>query len=363
VPVSNRRVENHARNSKAYNKQRNKYLYLLCSMYVSANEFLGPVCIGLAVLGIILFQTCKQHEAVTKSRSLTWPMQIDSFVQTFSVPNDTFTHKARRALVIGINYTGLSCELNGCIHDASNAENVLRDGFKFRHILKLCDNTPAKPTKANILAALRWLVKDAKEGDTLYLHYSGHGNRTKDHTGDEENGLDETIVPLDYQEAGEISDDTLYHELVVALRGSGACLTVVADCCHSGTGLDLPINYSADESDTFVQEHGAREDQKLGVDVIFFSGCTDEQIASDTKSYGAFTDVFYRKLRERSVELNHTSHGMTYEQALLEVNSDLRRKQFAQTPRLSATIPINLGTPFRVYRDHTKKGQQNLEHC
>ena len=34
-------------------------------------------------------------------------------------------------------------------------------------------NPMSQPTKANILRAMHWLVKDAKPNDSLFFHYSG----------------------------------------------------------------------------------------------------------------------------------------------------------------------------------------------
>ncbi|CAG8800660.1 14223_t:CDS:2, partial [Racocetra fulgida] len=61
---------------------------------------------------------------------------------------------------------------------------------------------PAKrPTKANILNAMKWLVHDAQPND------SGHGGQEPDQDGDEVDGYDETIMPVDFQERGQILDD------------------------------------------------------------------------------------------------------------------------------------------------------------
>eukprot|EP00961_Rhodomonas_salina_P243011 3283520-Rhodomonas_salina.1 len=48
----------------------------------------------------------------------------------------------------------------------------------------------------------RWLVSDARAGDNLFMHYSGHGGSMPDDNGDEEDGMDETMVPVDYQRCG-----------------------------------------------------------------------------------------------------------------------------------------------------------------
>lgn len=60
-----------------------------------------------------------------------------------------------------------------------------------------------------------------------------------------EDGYDETLVPLDYQQAGQIRDDVLFTALVGAMP-RGVQLTCVMDCCHSGTVLDLPFQFIAD---------------------------------------------------------------------------------------------------------------------
>eukprot|EP00961_Rhodomonas_salina_P010130 136231-Rhodomonas_salina.1 len=39
------------------------------------------------------------------------------------------------------------------------------------------DGRSERPTLANILAGFRWLVRGAREGDSLFFHYSGAGHR------------------------------------------------------------------------------------------------------------------------------------------------------------------------------------------
>lgn len=48
-----------------------------------------------------------------------------------------------------------------------------------------------------------------------FFHYSGHGGQVKDEAGDEEDGYDETIMPVDFMTNGQIIDDEL-HALMVA---------------------------------------------------------------------------------------------------------------------------------------------------
>eukprot|EP00568_Trieres_chinensis_P013222 CAMPEP_0183315588 /NCGR_PEP_ID=MMETSP0160_2-20130417/52295_1 /TAXON_ID=2839 ORGANISM="Odontella Sinensis, Strain Grunow 1884" /NCGR_SAMPLE_ID=MMETSP0160_2 /ASSEMBLY_ACC=CAM_ASM_000250 /LENGTH=69 /DNA_ID=CAMNT_0025481189 /DNA_START=47 /DNA_END=253 /DNA_ORIENTATION=+ len=66
----------------------------------------------------------------------------------------------------------------------------------------LTDDTACKPTRANIIGGMKWLVKNAAPGDSLFFHYSGHGGHVEDTDGDEADGQDETLIPIDYESAG-----------------------------------------------------------------------------------------------------------------------------------------------------------------
>lgn len=137
-------------------------------------------------------------------------------------------------------------------------------GYKREDMVLLTDdqqNPMSQPTKQNILRAMHWLVKDARPNDSLFFHYSGalaisnpplgkfadscagHGGQTKDLDGDEEDGYDEVIYPVDFRQVGHITDDEMHRILVKPLQ-PGTRLTAIFDSCHSGTALDLPYIYS-----------------------------------------------------------------------------------------------------------------------
>ena len=107
------------------------------------------------------------------------------------------------------------------------------------------DGRHPDPTYDNILAGFRKLVSESSAGDSVFFHYSGHGGRVRDEDGDEEDGYDETLIPVDYQSSGQITDDIVYSELVGRMP-EGSTLTCLMDCCHSGSILDLPYMFKAD---------------------------------------------------------------------------------------------------------------------
>lgn len=78
----------------------------------------------------------------------------------------------KKALLIGINYFNTSAQLNGCINDVKNIKDFITTlyGFKDQDMIILTDDQPANskfyPTRANILAAMQWLVSDSKPNDS-----------------------------------------------------------------------------------------------------------------------------------------------------------------------------------------------------
>ena len=84
----------------------------------------------------------------------------------------------RKALLIGINYFGQKGQLRGCINDVKNMSGYLNGNFGYARedMVILTDdqqNPMSQPTKANIIRAMHWLVKDARPNDSLFFHYSG----------------------------------------------------------------------------------------------------------------------------------------------------------------------------------------------
>jgi hypothetical protein len=109
----------------------------------------------------------------------------------------------KRAFICGINYLGTSAQLNGCINDAKCMEYLLKSKFGYtqEQILVQVDDHPdpmRRPTKANIFLGLQWLTSGMTPGDSLVFHYSGHGGQSRDYSGEEVDGFNETLLPMDH---------------------------------------------------------------------------------------------------------------------------------------------------------------------
>ena len=70
------------------------------------------------------------------------------------------------------------------------------------------------------------------------------------------------MIPCDFRSAGQITDDQLFKSLITPLP-AGVFLTVVMDCCHSGTGMDLPFIHKINTAKT-PGEEGEFAQHKLG---------------------------------------------------------------------------------------------------
>ena len=100
---------------------------------------------------------------------------------------------------------------------------------------------------------------------------AGHGGQTADLDGDEQDGTDEVIYPVDFKQAGHIVDDEIHHLVVKPLQ-PGVRLTAIFDSCHSGSVMDLPYIYST--KGTLKEQNLAAEAGKglLGAISAYASG-------------------------------------------------------------------------------------------
>ena len=96
------------------------------------------------------------------------------------------------------------------------------------------------PTKDNIRMAMQWLVQGCSYGDSLVFHFSGLGAQVPDEDGDEADGYDEAICPMDSFQKGPILDDEI-NEAMVRPLVHGVRLHAVVDASYSATVLDLPF--------------------------------------------------------------------------------------------------------------------------
>lgn len=208
---------------------------------------------------------------------------------------------------------------------------------------------PQYPKRENILRGFRWLVTGATADSHLFFHYSGHGTYVSDTNGDEMDGKDEALCPVDYDDAGFIVDDDVNAILIDPLP-KGCSMRIITDCCHSGSITDLHYFYdNANFTISKNKEDALKEDKKEKkneADVVAWSGCMDNQTSADAyikgNFAGALTATFLEIMRDKKEK--HT-YAQVYEKLLTQ----LKQRKYTQRPILSCSKPVKLTDTFDLF--------------
>jgi hypothetical protein len=161
------------------------------------------------------------------------------------------------ALLVGIDdYPHPSIPpLRGATNDVADVRSALVDGLGVpaEHVRTLTDAAATREAIAvafedHLVARGRAWQQDQGTGPppAFLFYFSGHGSQAPDATGTESDGFDETLVPHDARQ--DAVYDIKDHEIarwLAALPGDN--VTVVLDCCHSGSGTRRPGEPPGDE--------------------------------------------------------------------------------------------------------------------
>lgn len=100
----------------------------------------------------------------------------------------------RRALVIGV---GTYEDPEWIRINGDKDVKLVVDMLKLNIFHDIATLTQKEATKSAIVKEFKALAERCAEGDTVYIHFSGHGQRMTDIDGDEEDGWDESWIPYD----------------------------------------------------------------------------------------------------------------------------------------------------------------------
>lgn len=195
----------------------------------------------------------------------------------------------------------------------------------------------AAATCSEIERQLKALANIATQGDTVIIHFSGHGQQIiTQSSSDEADGVDEAIVPFDagkrknssYIGQNHLTDDA-FGAAVDDLRrtvGSSGMVIAVIDACHSdsmdkdadgskeiyrGTDEIFGAECMSDEKIASLREAYHNQDvSDLSVspgisDVIYLSACRSDQrnyeVTANGKGYGSLTYYFCEAYRDKGI--------------------------------------------------------------
>lgn len=217
--------------------------------------------------------------------------------------------RRKRAFLVGISHydtalTGYQWNNINGVEDVNLLSPILKkQGF---NLATLLDD---QATYQNITSQLTAFTNKTKKGDIIYLHFSTHGQPVEDLNGDESDGWDEAIVPIDayklykkgvYEGKHHLIDDE-FNKFVTKLRekiGPKGCLYVVIDACHAGTssrandetirGTKVGFTYnnkvfrpSSDKKSNYQLSSNAKLSK-----VLFVEACRPDQVNREIKVEG-----------------------------------------------------------------------------
>ena len=215
----------------------------------------------------------------------------------------------KRALLIGISHydtaqTGYQWNNINGVEDISLLNPVLKkQGFITTTIL---DN---QATFYNITSQITQFTSKTRKGDIVYLHFSTHGQPFEDLNGDEEDGWDESIVPIDaykiykkgvYEGKKHLTDDLL-NKYVKKLRekiGPKGFLYVIIDACHAGTAsrandetirgthVGFTYNHKVFKPSKNKKSHYRIDASTKLSNVMFIEACRSDQVNTEIQVNG-----------------------------------------------------------------------------
>lgn len=232
----------------------------------------------------------------------------------------------------------------------------------------LLENVSA--TRSGIEARLKALAINAAKGDTVIIHFSGHGQQIiTENSTDEIDGVDEAIVPFDaakrkassYSGQNHLTDDAFGKAIDNIRKSVGPSGLVIAliDACHSdsmdkgtdnhkeiyrGTDEIFGAEKMSDEKISSLRDSYHNQDAtslKASADmsnVVYLSACRSDQrnyeVVVDGKGYGSLTYYFCEEYKNTGIAnlpafLSAIYYGMENNQTL---------KFHGQVPSIRNTI-------------------------
>ena len=285
-------------------------------------------------------------------------MKKFAFVILFFVYTIQLFAADKYAIIIGIgNYpskTGWSSISS--LNDVPIIKNsLIKQGFSESNIRTVIDQ---QATKKGIVDALNDMLSKVKKGDIVVVHYSGHGQQIFDDNGDEVDGLDEAIVPIDafvkytstYKGENHIRDDEIGN-IIAKFRnklGKDGQLLFLLDSCHSGSatrggkvrggmGALVPPDWKPNNNSSTTQASkgsGLLEKTSLVEDAapfVMISGASADELNYEYNGMGSLTYAFTQAITDLGSDF-------TYRQLFSKIAANMNVISPKQRPTIEGDL-------------------------
>ncbi len=231
---------------------------------------------------------------------------------------DSMNGQTKRALLIGISeYNSTQSDVSdndwANIHGANDVDLLAATLKQQRFQITRITNRVANADR--IRREIKRFALSCKSDDIVYIHFSCHGQPVEDMNGDEEDGWDEALIPVDakkvYQKGvytGEkhIIDDELngYFRTIRKNVGHNGFVYVVLDACHAGSsyrgdeeedsviirGTDSGFSMSSKPYVPSIDKRGKMKVEKSETmaNICVLEACRSYQVNSEIKEKGKY---------------------------------------------------------------------------
>eukprot|EP01064_Diplonema_japonicum_P030044 TRINITY_DN4993_c0_g1_i1.p1 TRINITY_DN4993_c0_g1~~TRINITY_DN4993_c0_g1_i1.p1 ORF type:complete len:913 (+),score=195.12 TRINITY_DN4993_c0_g1_i1:52-2739(+) len=229
----------------------------------------------------------------------------------------------KKAVLIGVSYKGQKKEVRTATSHTAELSSVITGiGFKGEQWVLTDDQPRMKPTRQNIIQALRWLVEGSYPGDALifsFIGLSGYVNQvTKQHG----------ILPSDHLREGMISEGEIRN--ILNDLPPGVRLTLLCDAGFGGTFMNLPFKIWAEDSGVGVR--GEPTALPATTELLLLSAARDERsfelgVGSPGNLLPSFTSA---------VRAAGSIETISYKTLLINIKSELKKRKCSLAPQFSA---------------------------
>ena len=271
------------------------------------------------------------------------------------------------AVLVGINnYPNPAHRLSGCVNDIDGwklylSEYARKTGYHFKPLILLDEAA----TRQAIVSGFANHLTQARGKDLAVFCFAGHGSELsgQDIFGQRPDERNQTLVCWDSREPGnrDLVDKEISN-LVAEVAEHGPQITLIMDCCHSGSiSREVPFKERQIEpqlvrnrpSDAYfmssktqcVEDVSTRDvsnsDRTLESGVpfqlkkgrhILLSACHERETAKETLVNGVSRGIFSEQMQKM---LTEATRPMTYTELLAQVQHEINTREIpAQVPQL-----------------------------
>ncbi len=251
------------------------------------------------------------------------------------------------ALLIAIDTYAVARHLRGCVNDINAVEDYLKTQYRDISITTLKNQ---EATREAIIKAFEDLAGKAEVGDTVCIHFSGHGSTEVAPPEFGDKHQNETILCYDSRSGGvpDLADKEI--AVLIDKFKRGTHIVLCLDSCHSGGGSRNQKNsrltqkrHESQSSQTrslesYAGGYYSQQVAEVGkVQVpeaphIILSACASREEAWETdQQRGLFTTVYLETLAEVG---KYVSYAELFEKIQIKIRTTDTEKP--QTPQIEA---------------------------